>query len=92
MDITEEEQRHLKTIIDASEKRRRNTNYQKEKRRSKGVVKREDYIKRMHDKTDDNLLKVQDLLNKGLKQKEIAEILGVSRSWVSRLAKELKAK
>lgn len=90
LDITAEEMEHLRTIIDPNEKRRRKRIANMEKRREEGVQKREDYIKQQHGKKDDNLFKVQELLEKGLKQKEIASILNVSKGWVSRLAKELK--
>lgn len=74
LDITDEEQRHLKTIIDASEKRRRKTIANREKRRSEGVQKREDYLKSFEDAKQKGI----ELKQKGLKYKEIAEKLGVS--------------
>ena len=40
LDITEDEQTHLQTIIGTVEKRRRNTLYQREKRRNQGVKER----------------------------------------------------
>lgn len=92
LDITEDEQRHLSTIIDANEKRRRKRIANAEKRREMGVKSREEYLKEQHNKKQDNLLKVEEMLKQGLKQKEIAEKLGVSKGWVSRLVKELKAK
>ncbi|RBW67284.1 replication protein [Bacillus taeanensis] len=88
--ITREEQEHLATIIDGVEKRRRNTEYQRTKRRKHGIQKREDYIKQQHDKTDDKLFKVKELLEQGLKQNEIAQILELSKGRISQLVKELK--
>jgi hypothetical protein len=94
LDITDEEQRHLKTIIAGSEKRRRkrirDRSYQEEKRREEGAVKRQDYIKEQHDKTDNHLFAIKYLLEKGYKQKQIAEELGLSKGRVSQLVKELK--
>jgi len=94
LDITPEEQKHLKTIIGAPEKRRRKLErdkvYQEKKRRERGDLKREEYIKQQHDKRDDSLIMVKQLIDQGLKQKEIAEKLSVSKAWVSRLVKELK--
>lgn len=93
LDITEEEQRHLKTIIDGSEKRRRKTIANREKRRSEGVQKREDYIMQQHTKTDKHLTKLQEALQQKtkLKRKELAELLGVSVFRVDQLKRQLKS-
>ncbi len=90
LDITSEEMKHLQTIIDVSEKNRRKRIANTEKRREEGVKPRSEYIKQQQDKTDKNLLAVRELLNKGLKQKQIAEGLGLSKGRVSQLVKEIK--
>lgn len=91
LDITGEEQRHLKTIIDGSEKRRRKTIANREKRRSEGVQKREDYIKQHKGKTDDKLLKLKQLLAKNPKAKktELAKELGIGRTRLYQLLQQL---
>jgi hypothetical protein len=89
--ITDEEQRHFKTIIDGSEKRRRKTIANREKRRSDGVEKREDYIKRQHNKTNDILSKLKALLeeNPKLSNVKLGKLLSVSEGYIRKLKKEL---
>ncbi|NRD81141.1 replication protein [Bacillus sp. BRMEA1] len=91
LDITEEEQTHLKTIIDGSEKRRRKTIANREKRRSEGVQKREDYIKQHKGKTEQKLMELQQILkdNPKAKKTELAKLLGVSRVHLYRLLDQL---
>ncbi|TKD65708.1 winged helix-turn-helix domain-containing protein [Pseudalkalibacillus hwajinpoensis] len=92
LDITEEEQSHLKTLIGSLEKRKRNTIAKREKRREEGVRTREEYIGEQKEKTLDKLF----LLNKALNrypdatQKELAEKMGVSVRHIKRLLKRLK--
>lgn len=94
LDITADEQKHLKTIIDGVEKRRRKRERDRlrdeNKRRERGDMTREEYIKKQHDKTDNNLFAVQELIKQGFKQKEIAEKLQMSKGRISQLVKELK--
>lgn len=92
LDITDDEQQLLRTIISPNEKRRRKRIANMETRREQGVRPREEYIKEQQDKKQDNLRKIEEMLAEGLKQTEIAKALSVSKGWVSRLAKELKAK
>ncbi|MED4533368.1 hypothetical protein [Metabacillus fastidiosus] len=51
------------------------------KRRGEGVKPREEYIKEQHDRTDDKLFKLQQILERNPKAKktELAKMLGVSR-------------
>lgn len=86
--ITPEEQKNLRTIISAEEKKRRRT----QKARENGVVEREEYIQAMHKKTEQQLEKLQALLleNPRIKGKEIAHIMGITPARVSQLKKELK--
>jgi len=90
LDITSEEMKHFQTIIDGLEKQDRDTKAKRKKRREQGVLKREEYVKEQQDKTDNNLFAVQELLEQGYKQKQIAEVLGLSKGRVSQLVKELK--
>jgi hypothetical protein len=91
LDITEEEQKHLLTVIGTGEKRRRNTLYQQEKRRQQGVQKREEYIKQQHHKTDEMLFKLKELLAQNPKEKKtvLAESLGIGRTRLYELLKLL---
>ncbi|WP_338782468.1 replication protein [Metabacillus sp. FJAT-52054] len=93
LEITEEEQTHLKTIIGPLEKNRRKRIANMEMRRQQGVQKREDYIKEQHNKTDDLLFKIQELMDKqpGVKQKQMAEILGITPARISQLKKIIKS-
>jgi Sigma-70, region 4 len=72
--ITEEEQKHLSTIISKKEKQRRDTEKKREKRREQGVIPREEYLKQFQE----NKSKAIELKAKGMKYREIAEELGVS--------------
>lgn len=91
LDITEEEQRHLKTIISDSEKKMRKTIANREKRRSEGMQKREDYVKQQQDKTEDKLWQLQKAIEKhpNYSNYKLAELLGVSEGYVRKLKKRL---
>jgi hypothetical protein len=91
LDITPEEMRQMSTLIDSAEKQSRNTEYQRKKRRAQGVIQREEYIKEQHNKTDNKLFKLQELLEQNPKatNKELAVSLGVSIRRVQQLKKEL---
>jgi hypothetical protein len=93
LDITRDEQTHLKTIIDTPEKRRRKTIANREMRRSEGVQEREAYLKQQQEKTDSHLSKIQKALkdNPKVKRKELADLLGVSVFRVDQLKRELKS-
>lgn len=81
LDITQEEQKHLKTIISSDEKYSRNNERRRKGRRgSDGLTSRE----------RNKLLlieKVKALADEGLKQVEIAKKLGINQSNVSRYLK-----
>lgn len=87
LEIIPEEMSQFTTLID------QDTKYQRKvkKRRQQGVVKREEYVKEQHDKTDDKLFKLQQLLeeNPEAKKTELAKELGVHRSHLYRLMKQL---
>lgn len=75
--ITPEEQSQLKTIIGKDEKYNRNNTKRREARREDGLTARERAKMDLRNK-------VQELKEKGLKQSEIVEKLGVSLSTVKR--------
>jgi hypothetical protein len=92
LDINEEEQKHLKTIIAPREKRRRNTEYQREKRREQGIKLREVYLQLEQEKTQDKLSILCEAIEKnpGVKNKELATMLGISLPYVKKLKAKLK--
>lgn len=88
LDITLEEQQHLRTIISGKEKYRRSSEEQKAKKKSKrrnenGLTKREQ-------EKQDNINLIKKLYEKGYKQVEIVKELGLSKGRVSQIIKELK--
>lgn len=84
--ITEEEQNHLLTIISDKEKRLRDYSKRKiERRNEEGLTKREQ-------SKLDKYNQVKELYKQGLKQVEIKEITGFSKSYISEIVKELKSK
>ncbi|RDU34717.1 replication protein [Neobacillus piezotolerans] len=89
--ITEDEQEHLKTIIGPGEKRRRNTIYQREKRREAGVKVREEYLHQEKKKTQDKLSLLREAIaeNPEASNYKLAQIIGVSESYVRKLKKSL---
>lgn len=91
LNITEEEQRHLKTIIGGTEKRRRKTIANREKRRSEGVQEREDYIKQHKGKTEQKLSELKQILKENPKAKktQLAKLIGVSRMHLYRLLEQI---
>lgn len=86
--ITPEEMQQMATLIDDNEKQKRDT---ERKRKKRGSVTREEYIKEQHDKTDDKLFKLHELLkqNPNAKKTELAKQLGISRMHLYRLIKQL---
>lgn len=87
LDITPLEQQELKTIISPKEKYRRSSDEQKEKKKSSrrnenGLTKRE--MQRQS-----NIKDVRGLFLKGHKQVEIAEMLNLSKGYVSKILKEI---
>lgn len=84
--ITPEEEQHLKTIISKDTKRQRDRKRKEHKRRSEGVVPREEYEAdtregRQHDRTLAKKLKVQE----GMSYREIGRRIGKSHTQVRRL-------
>lgn len=91
LNITEEEQQHLSTIIDANEKRRRKRLANMETRREQGVKPREKYLNEQQKKTDENLTNLARLIHENPKatRKELAESLGVTPPRITQLKKLL---
>jgi hypothetical protein len=92
LDITREEQKQLETIIDGWEKQRRNTVYQREKRRESGVKPREVYLEQEREKTKDKLYLLREAMriHPEAKNKDLAKLLGLSIQHVKRLKSSLK--
>lgn len=91
LDITPDEMTHLQTIIDVSEKNRRKRIANMEMRRNQGMRPRDEYIKEQHDKTDQMLFKLQELLGQNPKEKKtvLAQKLGIGRTRLYELLKLL---
>ncbi|MGI6427057.1 MAG: hypothetical protein ACOX0L_05640 [Natronincolaceae bacterium] len=77
LDITEEEQRHLKTIISTNEKYRRK-NLRRTPRNENGLTKRQQ-------QKQENIKAVKQLADQGLKQREIAKELDITQARVSQI-------
>lgn len=92
MDITEEEQRHLSTIISQKEKYRRNNERRAKIRRAEGRLEISEYNSIRKDKTRSMVAKLNDLMlsNPRMTRKEIAETLGVSVYRVDQLKRQLR--
>ena len=79
LNITEQEQRHLKTIISTQEKYRRNNIRRREKRRNEeGLTSREQ-------QKLNTIEKVKELKGQGLNQTEISQEIGITKARVSQI-------
>ena len=88
LDITPEEQIHLKTIIDSEEKRRRKRERDKNAfRKKKGAISREVYLEQQTDKTEDMLWQLKTAIERHprLSNVKLAKLLGVSESYIRKL-------
>lgn len=92
LDITPEEQMELKTIISASEKRRRNTKAKREARRAAGVRPKEQYDKERHDAKMQNAIKLQKMMqdNPSWTNAKLAEEMGMTVRNVQLLKRLIK--
>ncbi|PSL41285.1 hypothetical protein B0H94_12031 [Salsuginibacillus halophilus] len=92
--ITAAEEGDLHTIISKGEKeerkRRRDRGRRTDERRLAGSADRQQYICEEHKHTENQLARVAEGLAEGLKQREIADCLGLSRGRVSQLVSRLK--
>jgi len=91
LSITEEEQYHLGSIRSKEVAKQQDRDRNRQERRKNGQATREEYIKQQHDKTDDKLFKLKELLeaNPKAKKTDIAEQLGVTRQHLYRLLKQI---
>ncbi|OAH56961.1 hypothetical protein AWH48_19500 [Domibacillus aminovorans] len=92
LDITSEEQVHLRTIIDGNEKRRRKRERDKLAFREKhGSVSREEYLEQQKEKMEDKLWQLKHALKRHPKatKPELASLLDIHRSHLYRLMKKL---
>lgn len=87
LDISQEEQEQLKTIIGIKEKNKRNRDNRNKYKRETGKAKRrnsEGLTKREHEKQE-KIKKVKELKEKGLNNSQIAKKLGITRVYVSNI-------
>lgn len=91
LDITPEEQTHMKTIIGPHEKKRRNTMAKRKARREAGIVPREEYIKAEAQKTLTKIELLQKTMveNPSLSNRKLAKLMGVSESYIRKLKAKL---
>ena len=87
LDISEEEQRHMSTIISKNEYKRRHN--EQEKKRYQNKLKLQGKISKKKE-VSQRRIKIKDLLDKGLKQKDILELLNISKDTYIRDRKYLK--
>lgn len=72
LNITEEEQKHLKTIIGVKEKYKRNNKRRNKARRNEnGLTKKQQELQELK-------VKIEELKEQGLKQSQIIEVLGIT--------------
>lgn len=83
LDITLDEQQHLKTIISSKEKYRRCADEKKAKQKAKR--RNEKGLTKKQQELEDLKIKIKELKDKGNSVREIAKILGISKSKVGRL-------
>ncbi|MED2749002.1 AsnC family protein [Bacillus thuringiensis] len=87
LNLTQDEIEHLTTLISKGEKQRRNTNYQKEKRRKKGVKPREKYLEKKIDKLE--IMRKAKKKHPEASVRQLVEITGLTKSTIARLSKLL---
>ncbi|MEW5323890.1 replication protein, partial [Geobacillus thermoleovorans] len=96
LDIKPEEQRHLQTIIDANEKRRRKRERDRERtegwRRGQGARTREEYLEEQRERTEDKLWQLQKAIERhpDATNKRLAAMLQISVRRVQQLKKLIK--
>jgi hypothetical protein len=83
--ITPEEEQHLKTIISKDTKRQRDRKRKEHKRRSEGVVPREEYEADRRDSRQHDRHLAKELKAQGMSLREIGSELGISHMQVKRL-------
>ncbi len=90
LDIQEEEMEHLSTIISTRVKNQRSKDYRNEwkKKKSKETLRNDLGLTSRQQSKLDNLKKILQLQQDGLKQKEIAAQVGITQQAVSKLFRE----
>lgn len=91
LEITEEEQTHLRSIIGKGEKKRRNTIAKREQRRELGIKERQEYLNTQKQKTETKLDTLRRIIRETPKIKNVqaAKIMGVSEGYIRKLKKQL---
>ena len=95
LNITPEEQIHLRTIIDANEKRRRKRERDKFAFREKnGSVSREEYMEEQKEITENKLWQLEKAMEQypKISNVKLAELLAISEGYVRKLKKNLVSK
>jgi|TARA_R100001039_G_scaffold36926_2_gene34238 hypothetical protein len=85
--ITDDEQRQLKTIVSKAEAKRRDAERKREQRRKAGAIERNDYLRSMTATTEQRREVAFELREQGKTNKEIAEALSIHIKSVPRLLK-----
>ncbi|WP_260631211.1 replication protein [Bacillus sp. S/N-304-OC-R1] len=94
LNITEEEQKHMKTIIDSREKRRRKRiRDQMVHRKKNGSVSRAEYIQAQQERTEHKLSQLKQAIKRypDASNVKLAEKLGISEGYIRKLKKKLAA-
>ncbi|WP_163650711.1 helix-turn-helix domain-containing protein [Modicisalibacter sp. 'Wilcox'] len=89
-DITEEEQRQLKTVISKEEARRRDAERKRKSRLAAGAVERSAYLDTMSSQTEQRRETALKLRAQGLSQRAIAKEMGITQPRVAQLLKGQK--
>ena len=85
LEISSEEQRHLKTIISEETKRERDRQRKERQRRSQGAQPRDEYVASARERRQHNRREAKKLREEGKSLREIGRELGVSHTQVRRL-------
>ena len=94
LSITEDEMQSLKTMINLKEKNRRNKDYRNEWTKTDNKKKRRnaDGMTAREQAKQENIARIEEMMNEGMKQKDIASVLCLSKGLVSMYSKEIKEK
>jgi hypothetical protein len=85
LEITPEEERHLKTIISEDTRRERDRERKERARRSQGAQPRDEYIADARETRQHTRREAQTLRGEGRSLREIGRVLGISHTQVGRL-------
>ena len=83
LDISQEEQKHMSSIIGPQEKRYRNTEAKREKRRQQGMKPREEYLSEAEQKRQQIRQAITE--NPGMSIRSLAQLTGQSKSAIQRV-------